>query len=143
MVPEHVERAIGIERMASHQDAFGLLDQSAPAEGALEALILGEPLQGDVDRALELRRISVNDVGEDAAPGCFVHVCRILRGEQCDYRAGGLAHDFRDQLEGVLRAQPETDERDVRLFPRGDRTDFFYVDLASDHVVSEPCDELR
>src|SRR6185437_16673492 len=92
VVPEHVECPTGIERVARHEDALGLLDQSAPAEGALEALILREPLQGDVDRALELRRISVNDVREDAAPGCFVHVCRILGGEECDYRAGGLAH---------------------------------------------------
>src|SRR4029077_18337444 len=45
--------------------------------------------------------------------------------------------------EGVLRAQPETDERDVRLFPRGHRADLFNVDLASDHVVPEPCDDLR
>jgi hypothetical protein len=122
---------------------FGLLDQRTAAEGALEALVLREALQRDVDRALQLGGISVNDVGEDAAPGCFVHVCRVLREEQRDHRAGGLADDLGDQLEGVLRAQPETDERDVRLFPRGHRTDLFHVDLASDHVVPKPRHDLR
>src|SRR6185437_10702500 len=143
MAPEHVEGAIGIEGVARHQDAFGLLDQRAAPEGALEALVLREALQRDVDRALELLGIAVNDVGEDATLGCLMYVCRVLRGEQRDHRAGGLAHDLRDQLEGVLRAQPETDERDVRLFPRGHRTDLFNVDLASDHVVPELRDDLR
>src|SRR6185437_11389539 len=66
MAPEHVEGAIGIEGVARHQDAFGLLDQRAAPEGALEALVLREALQRDVDRALELLGIAVNDVGEDA-----------------------------------------------------------------------------
>jgi hypothetical protein len=125
------------------EDAFGLLDQRASAEGALEALVLREALQRDVDRALQLGGISVNDVGEDSAPSCFVHVCGILRGEQGDHRAGGLAHDLRDQLEGMLRAQSETDERDVRLLPCRDGADLFHVHLASDHVVSEPSDDPR
>ena len=63
--------------------------------------------------------------------------------EQCDHRAGGLADDLRDQLEGVLRAQPETHERHVRLFPRGHRTDLFHVDLASDHIVPKARHDLR
>src|ERR1051325_8566714 len=68
VVAQHLEGAVGIDRMAGHQDALCLLDQRATAERALQAVVLGEPLQGDVDRALELFRGGVDDVGEDAAP---------------------------------------------------------------------------
>jgi hypothetical protein len=99
---EDVEGAVGVDRVPCHQDAFRLLDQRAPAEGSLQALVFGEPLQGDVDRALQLFGVAVHDLGEDAALGRFVHVSGILRGQQRDYRAGSLTDDLRDQLECVL-----------------------------------------
>jgi hypothetical protein len=46
-----------------------------------------------------------------------VDVLRILRRQQRDHGAGCLADDFRDQLEGMLGAQPQPDERDVGLLP--------------------------
>jgi hypothetical protein len=67
VVAQHFEGAVGIGRMAGHQDALCLLDQRATAERALQAVVLGEPLQGDVDRALQLFGAGVDDVGEDAA----------------------------------------------------------------------------
>jgi hypothetical protein len=42
VVAEHLERLVGGERMPGHQDALCLLDRRSPAEGALEALVLGE-----------------------------------------------------------------------------------------------------
>ena len=42
----------------------------------------------------------------------------------------------------MLRAQPESDERYVRTFPLGGGADFLDVDLAGDHFVAEPCDDL-
>src|SRR5471032_2326332 len=66
-------------RVASHEDALGLLDRRPPPESALQALVFGEPLQGDVDRALELVGGSVDDVGEDAALGGLVDIGRIVR----------------------------------------------------------------
>jgi len=40
-------------------------------------VILGKALQGDVDRALKLLGSRVDDVGEDAALGRLVDVCRV------------------------------------------------------------------
>ena len=78
VVPEHFEGAVSVDRVPRHQDAFRLLDQRPPAEGALEALVLRETLQGDVDRALQLRSVAVHDVGEDAALCRFPDVFGIL-----------------------------------------------------------------
>ena len=52
VVAQHLEGAVGGRRVAGHQDAFGLFDQSAPAECSLKVLVLGESLQGDVDLAV-------------------------------------------------------------------------------------------
>ena len=53
--------------MPGHQDALCLLDRRSPAEGALEALVLAEALQRDVDRALQLLGRPFDDVREHAA----------------------------------------------------------------------------
>ena len=129
--------------MSCHQDALGLFDQGAASEGALEAVVFGEALQGDVDRALELFGAAVDDVGEDSSLGGFVHVGGVLRGQECDHGAGGLADDLGDQLEGVLGVQAETDEGDVRPLAGGDRADLLDLDLAGDHLVPEPGHDLR
>src|SRR6478672_2701835 len=54
VVAEPLEGLVGIDRMAGHEDALRLLDHRAPAERSLKALVLGEALKCDVDRALEL-----------------------------------------------------------------------------------------
>ena len=51
-------------------------------------------------------------------------------------------HDLRDQLERMLGAHAEPDERDVGSLPRGHRADLCDVDLARDHLVPEPGDDL-
>ena len=143
MVPEHFEGAVSVDRVPRHQDAFRLLDHRPPPEGALEALVFRETLQGDVDRALELGSVAVHDVGEDAALRRFPDVRGILGMQQCDHRASGFTDDLRDQLEGVLRAQPETDECYIRPLPLGGGSNFLDVDLASDHLVAEADHDLR
>ena len=50
--------------------------------------------------------------------------------------------DLRDQLQRVLGGEPEPDERHVGLLPRGHRADFPDVDLARDHLMAEPGDDL-
>ena len=107
-----------------------------------KAVVLGEPLQGDVDRALQLFRGGVDDVGKDAALGRLMDVDGIARREQRDHRAGGLADNLSDQLECVFGGESEPDERNVGVLCRGDPADCLDVDLASDHLVAEPGDDL-
>ena len=56
VVAQHLERALGVDRVPGHEDALRLLDQRAAPEGSLQALVLGEALQRDVDRALQFLR---------------------------------------------------------------------------------------
>ena len=51
-------------------------------------------------------------------------------------------HDLRDQLQCVLGAEPEPDECDVGVLPRGHRPDFSDVDLACDHLMAETGHDL-
>ena len=46
-------------------------------------------------------------------------------------------HDPVDQIERVLRALAEPDERDVGSLPGGHRADVLDLDLARDHLVPE------
>ena len=100
-----LEGGVGADRVPRHEDALRLLDHRTAPEGTLQALVLGEALQRDVDRALQLVGAAVDDVREDAALGGLVDVGGIVRVEDRDHRAGGLAHDLRDQLQRVLRAR--------------------------------------
>jgi hypothetical protein len=52
MVTEHLEGGWLIDRMSLHKDPLGPLRDGPPAEGALELVVLGEPAEDDVDRAL-------------------------------------------------------------------------------------------
>ena len=54
VIAEQLERLVGVDRVAGHQYPLGLLDQRPAPEGPLQALVLGEALQRDVDRALQL-----------------------------------------------------------------------------------------
>ena len=62
--------------------------------------------------------------------------------EDGDHRAGGLAHDLGDQLQCVLRARSEPDERDVGALPGRRRAHLLHVDLPRDHVVAETDDDV-
>ena len=63
--------------------------------------------------------------------------------QEHDHRARRLVHDPVDQIERVLRALPEPDERDIGPLPRGDRADVGDIDLARDHLVAEGDDDRR
>ena len=67
VVAQHLERPVGGRGVARHEDSLRLLDERAAPERSLEALILGEALECDVDRALQLVRARVGDVGEYTA----------------------------------------------------------------------------
>lgn len=69
VVAKKLEGSLVIESVTLHQDALGPLDHGATAECALEAVVFRKPAQHDVDRALDLRRLTVRDVGEDSALG--------------------------------------------------------------------------
>ncbi|HVD42861.1 MAG TPA: hypothetical protein VNB58_04090 [Gaiellaceae bacterium] len=63
--------------------------------------------------------------------------------DEGDDRARGLVHDPLDQVESVLGAFAETDEGDVRPFPRRHGSDVLHFDLARDHLVTESGDDRR
>ncbi len=70
--------SVRADALRRHEDALRLLDHRPSTEGTLEALVLGEPLQRDVDRTRESLRLVVQDVGEDSAPGGFADVGSVL-----------------------------------------------------------------
>ena len=109
---------------------------------ALQAVVFGKALQGDVDRALQLLGGGVDDVGEDAALGRLADVRRVTCRQQGDHGAGGLANDLLDQLERMFRGEAEPDERDVGMLSRRHRADLLDVDRVGDHFVPEPGDDL-
>ena len=63
--------------------------------------------------------------------------------QQRDHGASGFTDDLRDQVESVLRAQPETDQSHVRPLPLGGGSNFLDVDLAGDHLMAEADYDLR
>ena len=133
-----ISKALGlVDGVAFHQHALGAFDQRAPPERAFEVLVFGEAAQHDVDRALPVLDVGVADMGEDASLGRLFDELRVACVEQDDHRAGGLAHDLLDQVERVLRALSEPDERDVGSLSGGHGADVRDVDLARDHLVSE------
>ena len=79
---------------------------------------------------------------EDAALRGLHHEVRVRLVEERNDRARRLVDDLLDQLERMLRARSETDERDIRLFARRDRADFADLDLRCDHLVSEAADDV-
>ena len=129
--------------MAGHEDPLCLFDHGTPPECSLQALILAEALKRDVDRALQLVGIAVDDVREHAALGGLMDVGRVAGVEQGDHRARCLAHDLGDQLQCVRRARPEPHQCDVGVLPRRHRADVLHRDLARDHVVPETDHDLR
>jgi hypothetical protein len=112
-------------------------------EGFFEVVVLGKAAQGDVDRRLELVLVGLDDVGEDAALGGFVDEVLVSCVEDEDDRAGGVADDLLDQLERVLGALAEPDERDVGMFLAGQLDDLLDVQFLPDDLVAERAGDLR
>ena len=52
VLAQHCEGRFGVACVTRHQDALRLLDDGAATERALKAVVLGEALQRDLDRAL-------------------------------------------------------------------------------------------
>ena len=82
------ECGFGVDAVSLHEDAFGLFDDSAAADCALQVLELREPPKCDVESVLELAGVvSIeNDVGEDTARGGLEH----MRSSVC----GASPHAF-------------------------------------------------
>ena len=132
-------------------DGFGDVDEFASValrmvaeelEGFFEVVVLGKAAQGDVDRRLELVLVGLDDVGEDAALGGFVDEVLVSCVEDEDDRAGGVADDLLDQLERVLGALAEPDERDVGMFLAGQLDDLLDVQFLPDDLVAERAGDL-
>jgi hypothetical protein len=59
---EHLECLLLVDCVTFHQDALCLLDHSTAPERSLKVVIFGEPLQRDLDRALLLLGVGVDDI---------------------------------------------------------------------------------
>jgi hypothetical protein len=57
VLAQQFERAVLVDRVAFHQSALGPLGQRPASERAFEVVILGEPAQHDVDRALPVLHV--------------------------------------------------------------------------------------
>ena len=123
LVAQHLERALLVDLVALHQDALGALRLRPAAERALQVVVLGEPVQRDVERALQLLRRAVHDVGEHAALRRLVDERSVAALEHRDHGTVRLLDDALDQLEGVGRARAEADERDIGQLVGGERAD--------------------
>ena len=99
-------------------------------------------MEGDVDSALQFLGAGIDDVGEDAALGGLADIGGIPRREQRDHGTGCFVDDLGDQVERVLGAQAEPDERDVGVLSRRYGADLPDVDLAGDHLVTEAGHDL-
>jgi len=118
-----------------HQDPLRPLGDGAALERVLEIAVVGEPAQGDVDRALPV--VVVLDVRKDAALRRFAEEGRVGGVHQHDHRARRSPHDRLDQAERVLGAFAEPDERHVRALAGGDGSYLCDLDLVRDHLVAE------
>jgi hypothetical protein len=134
---QHLEGGGLVDGVAFHQDALGALGQGAPSERAFELVVFGEAAQRDVDRALPVVDVGIADVREDPALGRLADEVGIARVQENDHGAGGLPHDLVDQIECVVRALSEADQRDVRSLAGGHGTHVLDVDLPCDHLMSE------
>src|SRR5215207_3347160 len=136
LVTQHLERALLVGRVPLHQDALGPLGDRAAGERALEALVLGEPRQHDVERALQRRRVHAErDVGEDPSLGGLADEGLVLEVEDRDHRARGLGDDPSDEVERALRALSDDDDRGVGANGRARRRDLAEVRLPHDLVT--------
>ena len=117
VVAQHREGLALVDLVALHQDPLGALGLRAPAEGALQVVILGEAAERDVERALQLLGRAVDDVGEHASLGGLVDEVGVVSLEHRDHGALRLANDPLDQFQRVRSSW----SRDRRARRRGAR----------------------
>jgi hypothetical protein len=129
--------------MALHEDSFCALCDRAPFEGSFEVAVFGEAPKDDLDGVLPLLHVTVGDVGKDTASRSLNHKRRIRRVQERHNGAGGLVDYLLDELERVFRTRTETDERNIRLFARSDRSNLADLDLRSNHLMPETGDKRR
>lgn len=134
---QHLKGCILANRVPLHQDPFGPLDNRAASECALEVLVLREPPQHDVNRALPILDIAIGDLREHTTLGRLLDETRIWLMQEGDYGASRLTNDLVDQLERMLRASAESDKRNVRSFAGSDFPDVLDIDFAGDHLVAK------
>jgi len=134
---QHLKRRLFADGVALHQDSLRALDHGAPAEGTLQVVIFGEAAQDDVDRARPILDLVLGEVGEDAPLGGLSDELWVRSMQQDDHRACGGADDLVDELERVLRAVAESDQRDIGSFPRGQGTDVLGIHIPRDDLVAE------
>ena len=138
LLAQHRKRARPVDLVALHQDPLGAFDERAATKRALEVVILGEASQDDVDRALPVLDIRIADMREHAALGRLPDEPRITRMQQHDHRTRRLAHDRVDHLQRMLRTLPQTNQRDIGPLTRRHRPDIPHLDLARDHLMTQP-----
>lgn len=142
VVAQGGECGVGGRAAACHQDAFGLLDDDAASERAVDATELGVAAQDDVQRVGEFGVIAVLDVGEDAAFGGVVDELVVLGRHVGDHWAAGVLDELGDQLEGVQVLFAEADDRDVGLLAARRLRDVCDVIEPCDDDVAERVDDL-
>src|SRR5579872_4838702 len=143
VLTQHLEGPVTSESVPRHQDTFRLLDHRPTPEGSLQAVVLRETLQRYIDRALQLFRARVHDVGEHTTLGGLTDIRGIPDGEQRDHRTGRFMDDLPDQVKRVLGGEAKPNKRDIRMLLRGDRRDLPHLNLTCDHLMAEPADDLR
>ena len=105
-------------------------NQSVNPPGSLAGLLEAVGSEGPLDFWYSAKRWSVmsiafcsslrgalGDVGEDPALRGLVDVRGVVGVEDRDHRARGFTNDLGDQIERMLGAQPEPDQRDVGALP--------------------------
>jgi len=73
VLTQHLERALLVDGVAFHEDAFGALGQCAAPECSFEVLVFGEAAEDDVDRTLPVLDVGVADVSEHSSFGRFLY----------------------------------------------------------------------
>ena len=133
---EEIEAVLVGDSVALHEDALGAFDHRAAAEGAFEVVEVRETAQHDVDRALDLRGLTMGDVRENASLRGLAHERGVVGMEQGDHGARRLLDDSRDVVEGVLGALAQADERNIGSLLPGQLAHLFDIELTSDDCVA-------
>ena len=118
LVAQHLERLALVDLVALHQNALGPLGARTSPERALQVVVLGEPPQRDVERALQSSGVAVHDVREDTALRRLVDERRVPPSRTAITGQSASQHDALDQLEGVRRAGTQADQGDVGMLSR-------------------------
>src|ERR1700692_383808 len=87
---DHLEGLALVDLVTLHENPFATFDHRTPSERPPEILVLGEPTENYLERALQFVVLAVCDVGKDATLRCLPHKVRILGIDHGDHRTGRL-----------------------------------------------------